>query len=121
MRNRLAGVLTLAVLVVGSLVWFTLPGRAAVGDISGTIPSSNGPEAGVWVIAETTDFDTLYRKIVVTDDAGRYVLPDLPDARHLAWVRGYYQDRGETHGYRYEALKQAQSRLSEILESRGIG
>ena len=39
----------------------------------------------------------------------------------LAWVRGYFQDRGENHGHRYEALKQAQIRLSEILESRGIG
>ncbi len=39
----------------------------------------------------------------------------------LAWVRGYYQDRGENHGYRYEALKKAQQRLSEILEVRGIG
>ena len=39
----------------------------------------------------------------------------------LAWVRGYYQDRGENHGYRYEALKKAQMRLSEILEARGIG
>ena len=51
--------------------------------------SPNGPEAGVWVIAETDDFDTRFRKIVVTDDAGRYVLPDLPDAGYDVWVRGY--------------------------------
>ena len=39
----------------------------------------------------------------------------------LAWVRGYYQDRGENHGERYEALTQEQQRLSRVLESRGIG
>ena len=39
----------------------------------------------------------------------------------LAWVRGYFQDRGENHGYRYEALKKAQQRLRGILEERGIG
>ena len=39
----------------------------------------------------------------------------------LAWVRGYFEDRGENHGYRYEALKKAQQRLSGILEERGIG
>ena len=39
----------------------------------------------------------------------------------LAWVRGYFQNRGETHSYRYEALKKAQQRLSGILEERGIG
>ena len=58
-------------------------------DIGGIVRSANGPEAGVWVIAETDDFDTLYRKTVVTDDAGRYVVPDLPDARYRVWVRGY--------------------------------
>ena len=49
-------------------------------DIGGVVRSPSGPQAGVWVIAETDDFDTRFRKIVVTDDAGRYVLPDLPDA-----------------------------------------
>jgi hypothetical protein len=33
----------------------------------------------------------------------------------LSWVRGYYQDRGENHGECYQALKQEQLRLSEIL------
>ena len=51
--------------------------------------SANGPEAGVWIIAETDDFDTLYRKTVVTGDGGRYLLPDLPEARYRVWVRGY--------------------------------
>lgn len=58
-------------------------------DIGGVVTSINGPEAGVWVIAETKDFDTRYIKAVVTDDQGRYVLPDLPSANYDVWVRGY--------------------------------
>jgi hypothetical protein len=58
-------------------------------DIGGVVTSANGPEAGVWVIAETTDFKTKFRKIVVTDDRGRYLLPDLPKANYKLWVRGY--------------------------------
>ena len=49
----------------------------------------NGPEAGVWVIAETTDLPTKFAKMVVTDDQGRYVIPDLPKAKYKVWVRGY--------------------------------
>src|SRR5437016_11221234 len=58
-------------------------------DIGGVVTSANGPEAGVWVIAETTDLPTKMAKIVVTDDQGRYVLPDLPKANYNVWVRGY--------------------------------
>src|SRR5262245_21233875 len=58
-------------------------------DIGGVVTSSKGPEAGVWVIAETSDLQTKLVKIVVTDDAGRYVLPDLPKANYSVWVRGY--------------------------------
>ena len=58
-------------------------------DIGGRVTSSNGPEAGVWVIAETDDLGTVFRKIVVTDSQGRYVLPDLPEAGYDIWVRGY--------------------------------
>ena len=58
-------------------------------DIGGLVTSSKGPEAGVWVIAETTDLPTRFAKIVVTDDRGRYLLPDLPKATYSVWVRGY--------------------------------
>jgi hypothetical protein len=58
-------------------------------DIGGVVTSSKGPEAGVWVIAETTELPTKYRKIVVTDDRGRYLIPDLPKAHYKVWVRGY--------------------------------
>jgi hypothetical protein len=58
-------------------------------DIGGVVSGPNGPEAGVWVIAETTDLPTKYAKIVVTDDQGRYVIPDLPKASYSIWVRGY--------------------------------
>jgi hypothetical protein len=58
-------------------------------DIGGVVVSARGPEAGVWVIAETHDLPTTFRKIVVTDDSGRYVLPDLPRATYDVWVRGY--------------------------------
>jgi len=47
-------------------------------DIGGTVTSRFGPEAGVWVIAETRDLGTRFAKSVVTDERGRYVIPDLP-------------------------------------------
>ncbi|MFL5035619.1 MAG: carboxypeptidase regulatory-like domain-containing protein [Microvirga sp.] len=58
-------------------------------DIGGVVTGPGGPEAGVWVIAETTDLPTKYAKIVVTDDQGRYVVPDLPTANYQVWVRGF--------------------------------
>jgi hypothetical protein len=74
----------------------TLLGTAALaapelpeGFISGTVESSRGAEAGVWVIAETEELKTPFIKIVVTDDRGRYVLPELPVATYNVWVRGY--------------------------------
>ena len=56
-------------------------------DIGGVVTSRVGPEAGVWVIAETTDLPTRFARMVVTDDQGRYVLPDLPNANYNIWVR----------------------------------
>ena len=61
----------------------------AEGYISGVVESAAGPEAGVWVIAETNGLGTKLAKIVVTDDDGRFVLPQLPDATYDVWVRGY--------------------------------
>ncbi|HEY6359928.1 MAG TPA: carboxypeptidase-like regulatory domain-containing protein, partial [Vicinamibacterales bacterium] len=58
-------------------------------DIGGVVSGPNGPEAGVWVIAETRDLPVRYIKSVVTDDQGRYVVPDLPKANYSVWVRGY--------------------------------
>ena len=62
---------------------------AAGDDISGTVTSADGVEAGVWVIAETSGLATTFRKIVVTDDEGRFLVPDLPEAEYSIWVRGY--------------------------------
>ena len=58
-------------------------------DLGGVVTSAKGPEAGVWVIAETTELPTKFAKIVVTDDRGRYLMPDLPKANYSVWVRGY--------------------------------
>ena len=64
-------------------------GQARPDYISGAVQSGQGPEAGVWVIAETKDLPTNFIKIVVTDDQGRFVLPELPNATYNVWVRGY--------------------------------
>src|ERR1700741_4236333 len=58
-------------------------------DIGGVVTGPNGPEAGVWVIAETKDLPTRFARMVVTADQGRYVVPDLPAAKYKIWVRGY--------------------------------
>jgi hypothetical protein len=89
-------------MALGVTTWVALsPARLAAGqaggervaidadDLGGVVTSAKGPEAGVWVIAETSDLPTKFVKIVVTDDRGRYVLPDLPKANYNVWVRGY--------------------------------
>jgi hypothetical protein len=58
-------------------------------DIAGVVSDARGPAAGVWVIAETTDLPTKFARIVVTDEQGRYLIPDLPKARYSVWTRGY--------------------------------
>ncbi len=63
--------------------------RISEHDLGGVVTGKNGPEAGVWVIAETTGLPTAFVKIVVTDDQGRYLIPDLPQANYDVWVRGY--------------------------------
>jgi len=78
---------TLAAVFATSLAARQTP--EASGDLRGVVRSSAGTEAGVWVIAETDDLDTRFRKIVVTDDEGRFLVPDLPAATYQVWVRGY--------------------------------
>jgi hypothetical protein len=87
-----------ATVAASALVWAAstygahpAPGGVAIDgdDITGVVRGASGPEAGVWVIAETSDLPTKFAKIVVTDDQGRYLLPDLPRARYEVWVRGY--------------------------------
>ena len=82
---RLTTALFVAVVLAGCQVPFGAPGT----DLSGVVTSANGPEAGVWVIAETTDLPTRFAKIVVTDERGRYLIPDLSKANYSVWVRGY--------------------------------
>jgi hypothetical protein len=60
-----------------------------VDDIGGIVVGRTGPESGVWVVAETADLGTRFAKMTVTDDYGRYVVPDLPRATYRVWVRGY--------------------------------
>jgi len=85
----------LAVVVVGLAAFGTAPrapdpaARLGGDTIGGVVTGPSGPEAGVWVIAETSELATKFVKIVVTDDQGRYLLPDLPKATYRVWVRGY--------------------------------
>ena len=87
----LTGLLALAPVLARAQTATPAAATVAIGatDIGGTVASAHGPEAGVWVIAETTDLPTKFAKIVVTDDAGRYVIPALPNAKYKVWVRGY--------------------------------
>src|SRR5882762_4044186 len=91
--NRILGVFALGLAFFLTWLVATESRSSALADtadyIAGAVTSSNGPEAGVWVIAETTDLPTKYAKIVVTDDQGRYVLPELPAATYQMFVRGY--------------------------------
>src|SRR5262245_49770376 len=64
-------------------------GSVGASDIGGVVSGPRGPEAGVWVVAETTDLPTKYAKVVVTDDKGRYLIPELPKAKYSVWSRGY--------------------------------
>jgi hypothetical protein len=83
----------LAIAVAGVMPWrvATQGGLVSIDpdDIGGSVTSAKGPEAGVWVIAETRDLPTRFARIVVTDDRGRYVLPDLPRVTYQVFVRGY--------------------------------
>src|SRR5260370_9572797 len=90
---------TAAAIGCAALLWMPAPGMAQAqapaavaidnDDIGGVVRGAGGPEAGVWVIAETRDLPTRFTRSVVTDDQGRYVVPDLPKAKYKVWVRGY--------------------------------
>jgi len=86
-----AAAIALAVLVLAGPARAQQNPPVSIGttDLGGVVTGPNGPEAGVWVIAETADLPTKMVKIVVTDDQGRYVMPDLPKANYTVWVRGY--------------------------------
>lgn len=92
--RRTAASLATAAFIAGSLIWVNAQqGARAVAidpdDIGGIVAGPKGPEAGVWVIAEATDLPTKFARIVVTDDQGRYVLPDLPRGTYQVFARGY--------------------------------
>jgi hypothetical protein len=86
-----AAVLALAMLAAGARAQQNSPPPVEIDndDIGGVVTSRFGPEAGVWVIAQTTELGTRFAKIAVTDERGRYVVPDLPKAHYQIWVRGY--------------------------------
>src|ERR1043166_5566178 len=75
----------------GLLIWGLLFLQVNANNIGGVVVNNAGgkPEAGVWVIAETKSLPVPFRKIVVTDDEGRFVVPDLPRGNYELWVRGY--------------------------------
>ncbi|MDH3223980.1 MAG: carboxypeptidase-like regulatory domain-containing protein, partial [Gemmatimonadota bacterium] len=79
----------LALFSMGASLSGCAPAAMDADDIAGVVTSPDGSEAGVWVIAETEDLGTRFARIVVTDDDGRFLVPDLPDANYRLWVRGY--------------------------------
>ena len=89
--RRLAASISLAALLLASPLMAQAPQPPAIDndDIGGVVTSAKGPEAGVWVIAETRELGVRFIRTVVTDDQGRYVIPDLPKANYDVWVRGY--------------------------------
>jgi hypothetical protein len=91
---RYAEVVAFGVAAILLIFSYALRGQAPgvsidADDIGGVVAGRSGPEAGVWVIAETTDLPTKFARIVVTDEQGRFVIPDLPKANFSVWVRGY--------------------------------
>ena len=92
---RFTKIFSLGIAAIAFFAWLaislssTQAKQVRTDSISGVVTSSAGPEAGVWVIAETTDLPTHYIKEVVTDDHGRYLIPRLPKAKYTVWARGY--------------------------------
>jgi hypothetical protein len=103
LKKAISALVTLAAVVVSvaisadSLAASAGP-KVKANEIAGVVTSAKGPEAGVWVIAETTELPTRFAKIVVTDDQGRYLIPELPRANYSVWVRGYgLSDSAKVH------------------------
>jgi hypothetical protein len=89
-RILVVGVAALALAQVGCQQAGVQPAPVTEGDdIVGVVTGAKGPEAGVWVIAETDGLPTRLTKIVVTDEQGRFAIPDLPFAVYSISVRGY--------------------------------
>src|ERR1700728_3563963 len=88
-HTRIFGTAVAALLLLDVGTARSDPRGPGANEIGGTVASARGAEAGVWVIAESQDFKTRFAKIVVTDEAGRFLLPDLPGAKYSVWVRGY--------------------------------
>ena len=87
-------ILLITTVFIGSLLWVACDSKTSsiqieADDLGGVVAGPKGPEAGVWVIAETHDLPTRFAKIVVTNDDGQYLIPDLPAANYSVWVRGY--------------------------------
>ena len=84
---------------VATMVAQAPAGAAAVAidpdDIGGVVTGPSGPEAGVWVVAETTDLSTKLVKIVVTDDQGRYRLENVPPGSYnlVVWNEAAPEDK----------------------------
>jgi hypothetical protein len=90
LHSKLASIIAISGMAAVLSAAFAAPAQqGATSEISGTVSGPNGAEAGVWVIAETNDLPTKFAKIVVTDDRGRYLIPELPNANYDIWVRGY--------------------------------
>jgi hypothetical protein len=92
MKRRLIAIVSISLALLVLAVEAQVPSTARAypeGFISGRVLNGTNPEGGVWVIAETHETNTPFVKIVVTDDAGRFTLPQLPDATFSVWVRGY--------------------------------
>ncbi|MEE2791842.1 MAG: carboxypeptidase-like regulatory domain-containing protein, partial [Acidobacteriota bacterium] len=91
MRRRLLLPMLVAIAAAGTMAvtWAQDAVEIDADDIGGRVTSADGPEAGVWVVAETTELPTRFIRIVATDDEGLYLLPDLPAATYEIFVRGY--------------------------------
>ena len=94
--KKTTALVPVAIAATSAVLWAGCSARLATGgitidrdDIAGVVTGAGGPEVGVWVIAETSDLPTKFARIVVTDDQGRYLLPDMPNASYDVWVRGY--------------------------------